>query len=150
MSDRKHTPDVLAAILNGEAPLPAEFDAEALARATPPPRVKTQPKRPAAEKATEPVKTTGPAKPAAAARPRASAPRRWAYQVVSFQEHHGWRMRFIDGQEVRNWTEAPSLQEKLAQMGEEGWELVSACSGEAMFGRADQYQLFFKRAAQSE
>lgn len=149
MSDRKQTPDVLAAILNGETPTPTEFDAEALARATPPPRVKSQPKRPAPEKATEPVKKTGAAKPAAAARPRANALAHWAYQVVSFQEHHGWRMRFIDGQEVRNWTEAPSLQEKLAQMGEEGWELVSACSGEAMFGRGDTYQLFFKRAAKS-
>jgi hypothetical protein len=143
MSDRKHTPDVLAAILNGEAPAPAEFDAEALARATPPPRVKSQPKRSAAEK------ETAPAKPAAAAKPRAGIPAHWSYTVVSFQDHHGWRMRFIDGQEVRNWTEATSLQEKLAQMGEEGWELVSACSGEAMFGRADKFQLFFKQAAKS-
>jgi hypothetical protein len=143
MSDRKHTPDVLAAILNGEAPTQAEFDAEALARATPPPRVKSQPRRSAAEK------ETAPAKPAAAAKPRAGIPAHWAYQVVSFQDHHGWRMRFIDGQEVRNWTEATSLQEKLAQMGEEGWELVSACSGEAMFGRADKFQLFFKQAVKS-
>jgi hypothetical protein len=35
-------------------------------------------------------------------------------------------------------------------MGAQGWELVSACSGEAMFGRADKYQLFFKRAAKSD
>ena len=32
MSERKQTPDVLAAILNGEAPLQADFDAQALAR----------------------------------------------------------------------------------------------------------------------
>jgi hypothetical protein len=149
MSDRKHTPDVLAAILNGEVPTPSEFDAEALARATPPPRVKSQSKRAAPEEAVRPEKSAGAAKPAAAARPKPIPSARWTYQVVSFQEHHGWRMRFIDGQEVKNWTEALSLQEKLAQMGEEGWELVSACSGEAMFGRADKFQLFFKQAAKS-
>ena len=144
MSERKHTPDVLAAILNGEAPMPADFDAAALARATPPPRIKSQPKRPAPE---------GPAKaekPSQASKPRQSAAAHWAYQVISFQENHGWRVRFIDGKEVKNWTEAASLGEILARMGEQGWELVSACSGEAMFGRADKYQLFFKRAAKGD
>jgi hypothetical protein len=140
MSDRKHTPDVLAAILNGEAPLQADFDAAALARATPPPRVKSQPKRPAPEGSTKSEKS-------AQMKARPSAPMHWTYQVISFQENHGWRVRFIDGKEVKNWAEAASLGELLAQMGEEGWELVSACSGEAMFGRADKYQLFFKRAA---
>jgi len=143
MSDRKHTPDVLAAILNGEAPMPADFDAAALARATPPPRVKQQPKRPAPEGS---AKAEKPAQ--AKARPSAAA--HWTYQVVSFQENHGWRVRFIDGKEIKNWAEAATLGEILAQMGEEGWELVSACSGEAMFGRADKYQLFFKRAARGD
>jgi hypothetical protein len=143
MSERKHTPDVLAAILNGEAPIQADFDAAALARATPPPRVKSQPKRPAPEGSAKAEKS-------AQTKARPSAPTHWAYQVISFQENHGWRVRFIDGKEVKNWTEAGSLSEILAQMGEEGWELVSACSGEAMFGRADKYQLFFKRAAKSD
>ena len=144
MSDRKQTPDVLAAILNGEAPVPADFDAQALARATPPPRTKSQPKRPASEK------TTSPARPAPAAKPRLSVATHWVYQVLSFQENHGWRVRFIDGKEVKNWSEARTLQETLAQMGQDGWELVSACSGEAMFGRADKYQLFFQRAVQGD
>jgi hypothetical protein len=141
MSDRKHTPDVLAAILNGEAPVTADFDAAALARATPPPRVKSQPKRPAPEGSAKAEK------PAQAAKARPSAATHWMYQVVSFQENHGWRVRFIDGKEVKNWSEAASPSEILAQWGEQGWELVSACSGETMFGRADTYQLFFKRAA---
>ena len=144
MSERKHTPDVLAAILDGEAPALADFDAEALARATPPPRVPPQ------VKASAPRKPTRQEKPAAAAKPGPSAVMHWAYQVLSFQENHGWRLRFIDGKEVRNWTEAATLQEMLARMGDEGWELVSACSGEAMFGRADKYQLFFKQAAKSD
>jgi len=143
MSERKHTPDVLAAILNGEAPVQADFDAAALARATPPPRVRSQPKRPAPEGTAKTEKPTQ-------VRARSSAPMHWTYQVISFQENHGWRVRFIDGKEVKNWAEAASLGEILAQMGEEGWELVSACSGEAMFGRADKYQLFFKRAAKAD
>jgi hypothetical protein len=144
MSERKQTPDILAAILNGEAPATADFDAQALARATPPPRVKTQPKRAA------PVKTTKEEKTAPAAKPRPVAPVHWTYQVLSFQENHGWRVRFIDGKEVRNWSEAPTLGEMLVQMGEHGWELVSACSGETLFGRADKYQLFFKRAPKGD
>lgn len=144
MSERKQTPDILAAILNGEAPSEADFDAQALARATPPPRVKTQAKRPASPKAAKEEK----AAPAAKSRP--VMPAHWTYQVLSFQENHGWRLRFIDGREIRNWTEAPTLDQMLAQMSEDGWELVSACSGEPMFGRADKYQLFFKRAIKGD
>jgi len=140
MSERKQTPDILAEILNGEAPSTADFDAQALARATPPPRFKTQTKRAAPEKSPKEEK------PPTVAKPRPVVPAHWTYQVLSFQENHGWRVRFIDGKEVRNWTEAPTLGEMLLQMGEAGWEMVSACSGEAMFGRADKYQLFFKRA----
>jgi Domain of unknown function (DUF4177) len=141
MSERKHTPDVLAAILNGEAPVQADFDAAALARATPPPRVKSQPRRPAPEGSAKAEK------PAQAAKPRPSTVTHWVYQVISLQDNHGWRVRFIDGQEVKNWAEAATLGEILTQRGEEGWELVSSCSGEAMFGHSDKYQLFFKRAA---
>lgn len=144
MSERKQTPDILAAILNGEAPAEADFDAQALARATPPPRIKSQPKRAAAEKPAQPDK------PAAAVKPRTPVTGHWTYQVLSFQENHGWRLRFIDGKEVKDWQEAATLAEMLAQMVEQGWELVSACAGEAMFGRADKYQLFFKRAAKSD
>jgi hypothetical protein len=140
MSERKQTPDILAEILNGEAPSTADFDAQALARATPPPRIKSRPKR------ATPAKPAKEEKPLTAAKPRPVVPAHWTYQVLSFQENHGWRVRFIDGKEVRNWTEAPTLGEMLLQMGEAGWEMVSACSGEAMFGRADKYQLFFKRA----
>jgi hypothetical protein len=141
MSERKQTPDVLAAILNGEAPLQADFDAQALARATPPPRIKTQSKRTTPESSTKTEKSTQ------ATKPRPGAVAHWAYQVISFQDNRGWHVRFIDGKEVKNWTEAATLNEMLAQMGEDGWELVSACSGEAMFGRSDKYQLFFKRFA---
>ncbi len=144
MSERKQTPDILAAILNGEAPTEADFDAQALARATPPPRVKTQPKR------TAPVKAAKETKAIPAAKPRPIVPEHWTYQVLSFQENHGWRLRYIDSREVRNWSEGPTLGEMLARMGEDGWELVSACSGEALFGRADKYQLFFKRAPKAD
>lgn len=144
MSERKQTPDILAAILNGETPPSVDFDAQALERATPPRRAKQPAKRAAAGKPATPAKV------AAQARPGVSAPMRWTYQVLSFQQNHGWRLRFIDGQEVKDWSEAATLAEMLAQMGEQGWELVSACSGEALFGRADKYQLFFKRAEKSD
>jgi hypothetical protein len=69
----------------------------------------------------------------------------WEYRTASFQEHQGWRLRFIDGAEVKDWTGAPLLHEYLRLMGEEGWELAGAASGESLYGSMDKYQLFFAR-----
>ena len=110
MSDRKETPDILGDILGGETP------------AAPPAPVETAP-------ATA-------AKPTRAARPKRSQPARakakkaqaWEYRVVSFQDYKGWRPRYVDGEEIPDWMESPPLAGYLAQMGEQGWELVSACS----------------------
>jgi hypothetical protein len=141
MNDRKQTPDILAEILSGDAPavdLPL----------TPPPAPRPRkaavphPKSPAAR---PPAGETKAPKPAPSATP--AAPQNWRYQVVSLQEFHGWRPRFIDGQSVKDWERGMLLHELLAAMGEQGWELVSTCSGEALFGRLDKYQLYFKRPA---
>jgi hypothetical protein len=128
MSERKETPDLLSEILGGEAATPAASESPA----------KPSP---------------APAKPKTASKPRktSTSPRRtksqpkWEYHLVSFQDHKGWRLRFVDGEEVEDWTDGPLMHEYLDLMGESGWELTSACSGEKLFGLTDKFQLYFKR-----
>jgi hypothetical protein len=122
MSERKQTPDVLADILGAGAPVDEP--------------------RPA------PVRTSRPAAPRRISQPERAAPertRRWQYVVVSCQDYHGWRPRYENGVELAGWTHGPLLQTYLEQRGIEGWELVAATSGRALFGVMDGYQLFFKR-----
>ena len=70
---------------------------------------------------------------------------RWDYLVVSFGDYRGWRPRYINGQEIRNWMQAPVIHDYINQLGEDGWELVGAGGGKALYGSSDYYQLFFKR-----
>ena len=74
-------------------------------------------------------------------------PIQWQYMVVSLQDYRGWRPRYIDGAEVEDWMRGPLLHEYLAQLAEEGWELAGACSGQHMYGMADNYQIFLKMHA---
>jgi hypothetical protein len=127
MAERKETPDILSEILGG-AP-PQSTPAPAPEPAKPKPAAKTPRKRAA--------------KPAAAPKPASAGPRE--YRVVSFQEHRGWRARYVDGVEVSNWLEGPLVHEYLAEMAAQGWELISATSGQALYGSLDKYQLFFCR-----
>ena len=133
MTQRKQTPDVLAEILGGGQPaatneLP-DFPAPR------PAKVKS-----AAKSAAKPSST-----------PRAPAPRQpvaatgWQYRVVSFQEYKGWRARFVDGVEIPDWTTSPRLHEYLQQLADQGWELVSAASGERLFGSSDRHQLYLRK-----
>ncbi|HSN74564.1 MAG TPA: hypothetical protein VL334_05650 [Anaerolineae bacterium] len=126
---RKETPDVLGEVLTGVGETPAVSPAPA-----PPPAIrKTRSPR-------------APKEPAAAPEPPAPAtPLGWDYLVVSFSEYRGWRPRFINGQEVRNWMHAPLIHDYLAQLGEDGWELAGAGGGKALYGASDYYQAFFKR-----
>lgn len=130
---RKETPDVLGEVLAGlgETPaLPATPAAPAAAAARPARR----------------ARSTG--NKAAAAQAEASAPPApagWDFLVVSFGEYRGWRPRFINGQEIRNWMHAPVIHDYLAQLGEDGWEMVGAGGGKALYGASDYYQAFFKR-----
>lgn len=131
MTQRKQTPDVLAEILGGEQPgaegkLPAR-------PALPPAKEKPAAKRPAkpkslAQAARQPAMTAG-----------------WQYRVVSFQEHKGWRARFVDGVEIPDWSSGSLLHEYLQQLGEQGWELVSAASGERLYGISDKHQLYLRK-----
>ncbi len=69
----------------------------------------------------------------------------WEYIVVSFQDYKGWRPRFKNGRELKDWMNGPLLHEYIEVMGAEGWELAAASAGERMFGNADHHQLYFKR-----
>jgi hypothetical protein len=138
MNDRKQTPDILADILTGEAP---DVD---LPLAPPPARLKkTTAPRP--KRAPAAATTPKSAQPAAPAAPPAS--HGWVFQVISLQDLRGWRPRYIDGQPVKDWENGLLLHDLLAWMGEQGWELASACCGEPFYGRSDRYQLIFKKPA---
>jgi hypothetical protein len=128
MAQRKQTPDVLAEILGGGQPAAVEAQP---ALSTP---------SPAKVKSVSRSKT-----PARAVRPPVVVARQ--YQVVSFQEHKGWHARYVNGIEIANWTTSPLLHEYIQQMAGQGWELVSAASGESLYGLSDKHQLYFCRRA---
>ena len=134
MSERKQTPDILAEILGGEAASPEASDLEVN---------RPQPaKPPAAPKRAARSRRPAPAKTAASAARSAAV---WQLQVASFQEHNGWRLRYVDGKEVAVWLSSPLLHEYIALQLAEGWQVAAACSGQSMFGLADKYQVFLQR-----
>jgi hypothetical protein len=69
---------------------------------------------------------------------------KWEYLLVSFQEHNFWRPRFINGQELEDWTAMPVIHDYANLLGDVGWELAGAASG-ALSGLTDGKQLCFKR-----
>jgi hypothetical protein len=128
MNDRKETPDILAEMLGNEpqtspAPTPSK------PKAAPPQK----------KRSTQSSRSTS-------SRRKKAAPQKWEYQVVSFQFYNGWRPRYINGDALDEWMDGPLIHEYASQLGGEGWELVTASSGERMYGRLDKHQLFFKRA----
>lgn len=134
MTKRKETPDILAEILGGDEPLPAEVQ----------PVTRSTPARPAAR---------APRSASAESKPRrkpdtpstATVTQELEYLLVSFQYHRGWRPRFHNGQELDDWLDGPPVHEHIRQLAAEGWKLVAATSGERMYAAADSYQLYFKR-----
>jgi hypothetical protein len=135
MAERKQTPDVLADILGGEvampepgAPLPAG-------------RITELPARPAAPPRNRPQRDTPQAQPVAASAPAPT----WEYEIVSLQDAHGWRPRFVNGRELPSWMRGPSIHDYVNQRSEEGWELVAAASGQRLYGTNDLHQLYFRR-----
>ena len=135
MSERKQTPDVLADILGNSVPAPAPSTPLLTGRITDLP-----PRRPAAPRTgkskPEPVITT--------VRP-APAPVAWEYETVSFQDAHGWRPRFVNGQELRDWMFGPLIHDYVNQRSADGWELAAVASGQSMYGTSDRYQIYFRR-----
>ena len=129
---RKETPDVMGELLAGPA-IDPDISAPPIQPVTPP---KPRPRRSAAAKKSALPTQTEPT----------STPQGWDYLIISFSNHRGWRPRYINGQEIRNWNQAPLIHDYLAQLGEDGWELVGAGGGKALYGASDHYQLFLKRA----
>ena len=127
MTARKQTPDVLGDLLGGE--LPEEPDD----------LITTTPQRQSRPRARQEPKPR-PAPKAAMDKPQ------WEYLVVTFQHYRGWRPRYANGQELQHWTEMPLLPDYLDVLGELGWELSAATSGQTFFGNRDLVQLFFRRA----
>lgn len=127
---RNPTPDVLGELLAGPPEAPASSTATAPVAPSKPRTVRAD-KKPTAKPARQPE----------------PAPNlvRWDHLVVSFCDYRGWRPRFINGQEIRNWMQAPVIHDYISQLGEDGWELVGAGGGKALYGSSDYYQLFFKR-----
>jgi len=134
MSERKQTPDVLADILSGPATTSDPVSPLPVGRSTdlPPRRPVPRPARPKPE-AGKALATPPP------------APATWEYETVSCQEAHGWRPRFINGRELRNWMFGPLLHDYVNQRGAEGWELIAVASGQSMYGTSDRYQIFLGR-----
>lgn len=98
MSSRKATPDVLGAVLGGAADeLAADLGG--------------------------PLATNVPASTPAA--PADVAPVQWEYREVIFRDYRGWRARVVNGIELGDWKNAPTIVEYLEGAGRDGWELVS-------------------------
>ena len=123
MSERKQTPDVLADILG--APLPIG-------------RITDLPERPTAARASQAKSDTTRAV-------EKSTPATWEYETVSFQDAHGWRPRFVNGRELRDWMFGPLIHDYVNQRSADGWELAAVASGQSMYGTSDRYQLYFRR-----
>lgn len=128
--DRKRTPDVLADLLSadlqiGQLPPTAPVVAQA-----PAPVRKAQPPR--EPKARGPIQVD-------------RAPETWEVETVSFQDHRGWRPRYVNGVEVKDWLTGPLLHDYINQRGAEGWELAAASSAPRLYGASDSLQLYFKR-----
>ena len=133
---RKETPDVLGELLARPA-----IDPDAPAPVQPDQSVQ-EPKPLARRAASSAPDSKG--KKAKASKP-ASAAKGWDYLIISFSNHRGWRPRYINGQEIRNWNQAPLIHDYLAQLGDDGWEMVGAGGGKSLYGVSDYYQLFLKR-----
>ena len=130
MTDRKETPDVLAELLGDQQPSSSQVLPTPQKTSFPKPKTKTSPRSSPRPSTTERRKSANP---------------KWEYQVVSFQYYNGWRSRFVNGEEVADWMDSPLIHETISQMGDQGWEIVAAGSGERMYGFSDNQQLFFKR-----
>ena len=57
-----------------------------------------------------------------------------------------WRAHYLNGREIVNWKNGPSLYEIANQLGEEGWELVTTpYTGGDTYRLTLAGRLFFKR-----
>lgn len=135
MAERKQTPDVLAQLLSAELPTTPAISAPA-------------PALPENAPATNKVvaKTQPPRDPRPRAQPiRDSSADAWEVEIVTFQEHRGWRPRYANGAEIKGWLTAPVVHDYVNLRGADGWELAATATLPRFYGAADGLQLYFKR-----
>jgi hypothetical protein len=130
MTERKQTPDVLAELLSAELS-PAPSSPAPVAEA---PQNKVEAKR---QPAREPKPRPQPA--------REPQPEGWEIEIVTFQEHRGWRARYVNGAEVKGWLTGFLVHDYVNLRGAEGWELAASTNCDRFYGAADGLQLYFKR-----
>lgn len=135
MAERRETPDVLGEILGSPAPTAALSPADAAPTAARRPRPAARPKP-----------ALAPTPPAAETEAQIALPplfggrRQWEYLHVIFRDYDGWRPYQQAGFRVANWKQGPDIDSYLAVLGEQGWEMAGAASGEH-----GQLHGFFKR-----
>lgn len=135
MAEHKKTPDVLADILSGDVPTPDLGSPLPIGRIT-----ELPPRRPA-------PRTSKPKpEPGITAALPAPAPAIWEYETVSFQDAHGWRPRFVNGRELRDWMFGPLIHDYVNQRSADEWDLAAVASGQSMYGTSDRYQIYFRRS----
>jgi hypothetical protein len=139
MADRKHSPDVLAELLGAELP--------------PSPAPEVQPKAPVQRAAAPPARKTQSGKheplaeplPASPTVPPQAGPVVWETEIVTFQNHRGWRPRYANGSELKDWLTGPLIHDYMSRRGAQGWELAGTSATDRFYGAADNLQLYFKR-----
>lgn len=74
---------------------------------------------------------------------------KWEYLFVeALWENDAWRPWRINGREDKDWKKGPSIYDHANQLGQEGWELVTApftAHGDVARIKHDDARLFFKR-----
>ena len=51
---------------------------------------------------------------------------RWEYMTVyNYPTDFGWRVRFVNNEELDNWELGPNLSEYLREWGDQEWEVVT-------------------------
>jgi hypothetical protein len=137
MAEHRKTPDVLADILSGDVPIPAPGTSLPIGSVAdlPPRRPAPRTNKPKPE----------PGSPAALP---TTGPKAWEYEIVSFQNAHGWRPRFVNGRELRDWMFGSLIHDYVNQRSADGWELAAVASGESLYGTSDRYQIYFRRPRQ--
>ncbi len=148
MDKHQHTPDILSEIFGGEEKPDRERIDLPVEAKVPAPRVQKRVR--SQSKSTKYPDNELKEKPLSESQFSTPGKKRvpvkeFEYRLVTFQEYKGWRARFVNGVEIKNWSDGELIHQCLLRMGEEGWELVAACAGERMYGSGDKYQLYFKR-----
>ncbi len=75
---------------------------------------------------------------------------KWEYIfVVASRVNETWKAVIVNGKELRDWKNGPTLYDYINAKGEEGWELVSVNYSpiftQTAYVESDDYRLVMKR-----